>query len=46
MLYELVKQLACGLDLKLPDIVGQCLGCASNMSGVRNGVLARMKECS
>ena len=32
--------------MKLHDIVGGCFDGASNMSGVREGVAARMKECS
>ena len=32
--------------LKLENIVGECFDGASNMSGVRKGVAARMKECS
>ncbi len=46
MLYELVKKVICEFDLKLTDIVGKCFDGASNMSGIRKGVLARMKECS
>ena len=46
VLFELVKKVITEHGLKLHDIVGECFDGASNMSGVRKGVAARMKECS
>ena len=45
-LYKLVKKLITEYGLKLENIVGECFDGASNMSGVRKGVAARVKECS
>jgi hypothetical protein len=46
VLFELVKKVMTDHGLELDDIVGECFDGASNMSGVRKGVAARMKECS
>ncbi|CAL4240950.1 unnamed protein product [Meganyctiphanes norvegica] len=46
VLYELVKQAICDLNLNLENIVGQCFDGAANMSGIHKGLAARMKECS
>ena len=41
-LFKLVKKLITEYGLKLENIVGECFDGASNMSGVRKGVAARM----
>jgi hypothetical protein len=46
VLFELVKKVMTDHGLELGNIVGECFDGASNMSGVRKGVAARMKECS
>ena len=42
----MVTQVLDDLKLKASDIVGKCFDGASNMSGVKKGLAARMKECS
>ena len=46
ILFKLVKKVITEYGLKLENIVGECFDGASNMSGVRKGVAARMKEYS
>mgnify|MGYP002804058553 CR=1 FL=1 len=46
ILFERVKKVITEHGLKMHDIVGECFDGASNMSGARKGVAARVKECS
>ena len=46
VLFEHVKKVITEHGFKLHGIAGECFDGASNMSGVRKGVTARMKECS
>ena len=46
VLYELVKTTVSKLQLSLENIIAECFDGVANMSGVRKGLAARMKECS